>query len=456
VDSGTFQDVAGAQTACKSCLTFCDRGRFLNGSCTPTSSPTCTTCAPGTFQNTTTSNSTACMLCTSFCPAGSFLQGQCNGTDTPVCAPCDSRSFQDVAGSFTACKPCTVECGAGRYLNSSCSTTASGSCVPCEPGTAKSGTNGDLLCEACPAGTISSLGASSCSPCPPGSFSPDPLTECRPCAGGTFSLGGASMCFGWTSCPFGTFESLAPTAANNRGCSPFHKPPVFASSSLTVTIASTISMSSPFARLTASSPDNHTLIYTMIGDDVPPFFAVNESTGELFANATVSTQRSQYEVTVQATDNRTFCASTADMRFDGGCFARARVVVKVAAFVSCPSNVRSYISTSARTTNVTWIPPQPNSVVNQLSNFTITTSHAPGTPFGFGTTQVVCACVRVYVCVFKFCVCTCASLCACASVYVRLRLCLCICVCASVCVCVCVCVCAHLCVCVSVSVCECV
>jgi hypothetical protein len=411
VGSGNFQDTAGAQTACKRCVTSCNRGFALTGSCTPTSSPTCSPCALGTFQSASESNAPACMPCTASCPAGSFLRGECNATDTPVCAPCDSQSFQDVAGPFTACKRCITECGPGQFLNASCSNTASGSCGPCVAGTAKAGVNGALSCSACRAGTVSDFGAAVCSPCPAGSFSPDPLKPCRPCAGGTFSLGGAPMCFGWTSCPAGTFESTAPSAANDRGCLPFHTPPVFSAPVLAVTISSTLALFTPFAQVAASDPDSIPLTYSFAGAEVPSFLAVNATTGEMFASHAVSVLQTEYDFFVQATDNRTFCALSTG-RLTGGCFARSRVLVSIAGFVSCPSPLRVYISSMANSTTATWLEPQLNDVARRVqlqeTSFAITQSHSPGSSFGIGVAQVcVCVCVCLCVCL---CVCVCVSM----------------------------------------------
>lgn len=120
----------------------------------------CSRCGPGTFSNTTNSNS--CTACTSGQYDGSYGVGECTqcppnsyapAISLPQCLPCPLGSDQQAYGSST----CNL-CDNGYYNNVSGS-----SCLPCSD-TTVTFAPGSITCSVCDIGFF--VSNNTCTPCP--------------------------------------------------------------------------------------------------------------------------------------------------------------------------------------------------------------------------------------------------------------------------------------------------
>uniref|UniRef100_A0A7S0HCL1 Tyrosine-protein kinase ephrin type A/B receptor-like domain-containing protein n=1 Tax=Hanusia phi TaxID=3032 RepID=A0A7S0HCL1_9CRYP len=257
-DPGSFQDKAGA-SACVAC----PNASYVNGS----GASTCLSCPPNASSSlgsseclcdagfTRDGNSLLCVPCSAGTYKESIENSACEVCGANASSMPGSKSRNECAclagfQGFPACSPCNAsqhkpdwgdgacsECEAGKLSNAartSCTcpigfgglNRSSGGvdCIRCEPGTYKD-IIGDFACQACPAGMVSSPGASFCfcsagyaanfsveSPvtgfcvaCSPGSYRDSESSEtCSPCAPGFFAGSNAqSAC---QACPSGTYN----------------------------------------------------------------------------------------------------------------------------------------------------------------------------------------------------------------------------------------------------------
>eukprot|EP00854_Cymbomonas_tetramitiformis_P000493 gene493-885_t len=137
------------------------------------------------------------------CPAGTFSTTTAS-TSEANCAACPAGSISSAGAS--ACTSCPASATDNGRI--SCS---------CEPGTRRVGgdTSGEYSCEACPTGTYSAdWDSSSCQLCPAGTYSANTSTAsrdgCGLCPEGSFSSGGAAAC---TPCP-----TRSNSTASRREC----------------------------------------------------------------------------------------------------------------------------------------------------------------------------------------------------------------------------------------------
>lgn len=139
-----------------------------------------------------------------------FFSDISNVQETP-CRFCPPGTFNDAPGA-TSCKPCPAGTASGSNFTK-CVTCGKGTrvsaypfirnpCTRCEKNTFSDGVS-NQVCENCPLGTVSDVGASECSKCPKGTYRRT-TQKCQPCAAGTFSdEKGSTFC---KICPTGTFS----------------------------------------------------------------------------------------------------------------------------------------------------------------------------------------------------------------------------------------------------------
>ena len=228
--AGEYQPLTG-QSSCYKCIDKCDAGYYYSGVCTTKSSPSCVACRPGSYQAAASSNASACTqcgagtfqnasgqpncsLCTTVCGEGFYRWGDCTITTTPICSPCPSGHYQDLVGSQTTCKLCTTSCQTGSYLSSPCTLISAAVCSACPPGTYMPAPNNQTSCVTCTTsctagsfltGQCTALSSPVCESCPKGSFtsSAGSQTVCRNCT---------------TQCPSGTFMVGICTATTTPSC----------------------------------------------------------------------------------------------------------------------------------------------------------------------------------------------------------------------------------------------
>lgn len=198
---GEYTNTSGS-TSCWSCLAGSFSSTYGSASCTlcpkgtksnvvgSSSSSTCQLCSLGSYSNTT--GSTACLLC----PLGTFA----SNLGSIVCTPCAIGTYSIGTGNIIC-----IPCAAGSYASGLGSTN----CTSCAPGTYSGGTGGGTVevCASCPAGTISSSGATFCQQCPIGSYTNyTRSTSCSQCQPGNYSsIPGSTSCI---ACPIGAFSSV--------------------------------------------------------------------------------------------------------------------------------------------------------------------------------------------------------------------------------------------------------
>jgi len=194
---GTYNNVVGEE--CKAC----DGGTYAGEE----GAEHCISCPRG--QYTDTVGSTECTQC----PQGTYT----NTKGATQCDPCPAGSYNDKQGQVQC-----VECGAGHY-----STLGAVQCTPCELGdTSPAGSTNSsactshcsggymhvvtnethTLCEECPAGSYSELGAVNCTLCTTGTYSVNGSDRCTPCPPGTYNtIDGAENC---SLCESGYYSNI--------------------------------------------------------------------------------------------------------------------------------------------------------------------------------------------------------------------------------------------------------
>jgi hypothetical protein len=151
------------------------------------------------------------------CPAGMTVPVE----GWTACVPCYPGSYSVSGGACTACpagtvsavgaSACVAQCPPGSYYSGSAA-----ACALCPSGTYQSlaGMVSALSCEPCPAGYYCTVGAAAPQPCPAGMFSMSGgYSGCSQCSAGTYASQGATLC---TSCPSGKFSG--PGASTCDSC----------------------------------------------------------------------------------------------------------------------------------------------------------------------------------------------------------------------------------------------
>jgi sugar lactone lactonase YvrE len=166
--AGSSQNFTNVTTACD-----ITSGAFSS----PTPTPLCPACPPGTFSTAGASNCTAC--------PGGTANPNAGGASCTAC-PAGWAAAPGSASCFV--------CGPGSWTSSSgtpaCSTCVAGSSFP------GYGAQSGGLCAACAAGSASVPGVSACAPCARGYYSAAASSStCTPCSRGTTTLTtGATGC----------------------------------------------------------------------------------------------------------------------------------------------------------------------------------------------------------------------------------------------------------------------
>lgn len=223
-------------TGCKTCCTS-SSGKAVCTSCNSgyvSSGDDCVADTSTSSSSSGGSTSTKCDItaetyttkaaCLSAC--GSTICTSCLDRETMMNAwQCPTlglpRTLECTISNCTTCNAlgtkCT-KCNAGYYLtNGTCTACPAGKissagateCTPCSAGTYASGT-GNTLCVGCTAGYYSAAGASACTMCSSNTYSATGATSCTPCGSGKWSAAGSSSC---SACP-----SHCTTCSNGTSC----------------------------------------------------------------------------------------------------------------------------------------------------------------------------------------------------------------------------------------------
>lgn len=199
--------------SCLPCRSSCPNGHYLSGTCggdsglETTHCVSCAQCSENEYQVQACSLTTnrVCKLCISSCEPGYHLAGTCSDFSSPHCEPCKTAD----------------DCLANEYLKGSiCNGTVSPSCVKCHPSCASCSGPSANECTSCPSDAHIS-GRACVDECPRGEFSlggechscspscytcSETRTSCTSCDGSLSLVLLNSTCT--STCPFGHFKDF--------------------------------------------------------------------------------------------------------------------------------------------------------------------------------------------------------------------------------------------------------
>ena len=221
-----YQDQTG-QTSCKT-VSSCPVGQGVTQIATTISNTQCEVCDGVNTYSDENSKTQGCKEIKK-CPAGYRLSGHSNSHEG-TCVACGEGTFISATEHrITSCTPHTT-CVDGEYVTQNPSSTQNRVCQACPAGSVSSGTN-QASCTACDGVNEyqDQTGQTSCEPvssCPKGqgvtaTSTPDADTVCQPCiSGSTFSDENSktATCQAVNVCDGSEAEAEPPTAQSDREC----------------------------------------------------------------------------------------------------------------------------------------------------------------------------------------------------------------------------------------------